>query len=250
MGAAHAFGIDLAWSTRHPSGVCALDPAGRVVAEGWLGGDDEIVAWIADHLVPGPAVAAIDAPLHVPNEDGRRPCENEVARVYGGRRAGPHSSNRSLFLRVHGRVRGEDLAGRLAELGFGDPWSGAERTLVEVYPHPGLIEVFGLQARLAYKAKRGRSVADRRAGLRRLAELVASLADAEPQLLAPRLEIGDGLRGAGLKAAEDLLDARFCAWVAARWRAAGADGFTVYGDEAGGHIAVPNPLDQPMDAKQ
>ncbi len=241
MGAACAVGIDLAWSARHPSGVCALDPGGGVVAEGWLGGDEEIAGWVEAHLAPGPAVVAVDAPLHVPNEVGRRPCETELSRAYGGRRAGPHSSNRSLFLRVHDRVRGEDVAARLRHLGFGDPWSGAGRTLVEVYPHPGLIEVFGLPERLAYKAKRGRSVADRRAGLRHLAELLASLAGAEPPLAAPRLEIGDGLRGAGLKAAEDLLDARFCAWTAARWLHAGPSGFTLYGDAVGGHIAVPKP---------
>ncbi len=241
MASACAFGIDLAWAAHHPSGVCAVDAAGAVVAEGWLGGDDEIVAWVAGHVGPGPAVAAIDAPLHVPNDTGRRRCESELHRVYGARAAGPHSSNRTLFRRVHGRVRGEDLAARLAGLGFGDPWSGSARTAVEVYPHPGLIEVFGLEMRLPYKAKRGRTVTDRRDGLHRLAGLVASLAEAEPPLVAPRLEIGDGLRGAGLKAAEDLLDARFCAWMAARWLTAGPAGFTLYGDAAGGHIAVPLP---------
>ncbi len=227
---ASAVGLDLAWSARNPTGACALDAAGHVIAEGWLGSDDDILAWLAAVDGGGPLVVAIDAPLHVPNETGRRPCESAVSRAYGGRKAGPHSSNRGLPR----TLRGEALLARLP--GCGGPWSGSERTVLEVYPHPALIEVFGLAERLPYKKG---TPAARRDGLRRLAGMVASLRHADPPLLAPPLAIGDGMRGATLKAAEDLLDARFCAWVAALWRDRGAQAFTVYGDPGTGHIAVP-----------
>jgi len=44
-------GVDLAWGGRNPSGLAALDPAGRVVAEGWATGDDATGAIV----VPLPA---------------------------------------------------------------------------------------------------------------------------------------------------------------------------------------------------
>lgn len=42
-----------------------------------------------------------------------------------------------------------------------------------------------------------------------------------------------------LKAIEDLLDARICAWVAAVWTRHGNAGVRVFGDASSGHIAVP-----------
>ena len=47
------------------------------------------------------------------------------------------------------------------------------------------------------------------------------------------------MTGVELKAIEDLLDARICAWVAAVWNRYGDVGVRVFGDAASGHIAVP-----------
>lgn len=231
------FGIDLAWSAKNPSGACALDATGSIIDERMLFSDDDIVVWISERF-DGPAVVAIDAPLLVPNEAGRRPCEAELARVYGSRKAGAHPSNRTRLLGVHGTIRGEVLATRLAEMDFGDPWSRSTRTLLEVYPHPAIIEAFDLEERLIYKAKRGVSVADRRRGLTHLATLLAQLADADPPLLGPSVAVDAALRGAGLKQVEDRLDARICAWVASVW---GSDPARIrlFGDSETGHIAVP-----------
>lgn len=231
------FGLDLAWSAKNPTGACALDGAGRIIDERMLLSDDEIIAWISERL-EGPAVVGIDAPLLVRNETGRRPCEAAVGKEYGSRKAGPHPSNRTLLIERHGAIRGEDLMARLAARGFADPWAGSERTLLEVYPHPALIEVFGLEERLVYKAKKGVSVADRRRGLRTLSTLLAGLNDAEPPLRGPEVRVGESLRGAGLKQVEDRLDARICAWVASVW---GRDPgrIRLIGDGETGHIAVP-----------
>ena len=234
-GEAVALGIDLAWSPRNPSGVCALASSGIVIDEGTLVTDDEILAWVRRH---GSALAtvAIDAPLLVPNETGKRPCETAVSREYGARHAGPHSSNRALMTRVNGTIRGEDIAAELAHDGYGHPWSGSDRTLIEVFPHPALIEMFGLPERLMYKKGR---VAERRSGLRRLDRLIATLDEADPPAHFVPLALGDGIRGRALKNVEDLLDARVCAWIALRWSHARHRGIELYGDAETGHIAVP-----------
>lgn len=233
---AQFFGLDLAWSAGNPTGACALDGDGSIVDERMLGSDGEIVEWISDSL-SGPAVVAIDAPLLVPNETGRRPSENELSRVYGSRKAGPHSSNRTRLLGLHGAIRGEVLAQVLARVGFADPWGGSDRTLLEVYPHPTIIEAFGLEERLIYKAKRGVRVPERRQGLRRLAALVGKLSVADPPLRGPAVEVGDQVRGRDLKAIEDRLDARLCAWIASVW-AHQPDRVRLFGDSESGHIAV------------
>jgi predicted RNase H-like nuclease len=235
---ARCFGIDLAWSDGNPTGVCALDDEGRIVDERELESDDEIVNWLAA-LLDGPAVLAVDASLLVSNTTGRRRCEAELAVVYGGRKAGPHPSNRSLFLSQYGRIRGEDLADRFAACGFGDPWAGGVRTLLEVYPHPALIEAFGLPERLLYKAKRGVSVDGRRTGLRNLARLLEGLAGADPPLRGAVVGVPDSARGRQLKSIEDRLDARLCAWIAAVWNRYGERRVRLFGTAADGHIAIP-----------
>ena len=230
-----ALGVDLAWTARNGSGACALDADGRVVDERILVTDDELLEWVND-LASESAVVAVDAPLLVPNETGRRPCESELSREYGSRWASTHSSNRQLLLDRHGAIRGEVLAGELRRSGFGDLWSQTQRTLLEVYPHHAIIEAFGLPRRLAYKKGR---IAERRSGLRRLNELILSLAKADPPFIGPPVAITDTMTGGELKAIEDLLDARICAWVAAVWIRYGDTRVRVFGDAVSGHIVVP-----------
>lgn len=233
-----ALGLDLAWSDRNPSAGCALEENGRVLNEAALGSDAEIVAWIAEHSADRVVVAA-DIPLAVPNEKGMRPCERELHHVYGGAHAGPYPANRSLHRRW-GRVRGEDLARLLRTAGFTDPWSPGSRVLLEVYPHPGLVEAFRLPERLSYKKGR---VANRRSGLRHLAALLATLDD--PPLIGPEISVTDDVGGKALKAVEDRLDARFCAWIALVWALHGRDRIRLFGDGATGHVAVPRPVTPP-----
>jgi predicted RNase H-like nuclease len=233
--ALRCFGLDLAWSDHRPSGLCALDSTGAVLDETALVDDDAVVDWLARHL-QGPAVVAADIPLWVPNETGMRPCDRAVASAYGARGAGPHPANRSLFVRRFGRVRGEDLATRLARFGFNGPWSPGDRVLMEVYPHPGLVETFRLAYRLPYK----KGPLERRRGeLRRLRDRLHRLRTSDPPLTGPPVAISDDARGTELKAIEDRLDARFCAWSALVWAHLGPGAFRLFGDAATGHIAVP-----------
>jgi predicted RNase H-like nuclease len=234
-GNAVAIGLDLAWSRGKSTGACAVGIDGTIVDEALLGPDDDIVAWVDRHA-GGRCAVAIDAPIRVPNETGRRVCEREVASAYGGRHAGPHPSNRGLHMRNFGVIRGEEIAAALGRLGFGGPWDGSDRTVLEVFPHPAIVEAFGLDRRLAYK--RGR-LAERRSGLRRLAVLVATLAEADPPLVGGRVRIDDDMTGRQLKDLEDRLDARICAWVALSWVHHGTNRIRLFGDAERGHIAVP-----------
>lgn len=229
--------MDLAWSDRHPTAICLVGPAGDVIDEALVQSDAEIVESVAA-LGDGRATIAIDAPLFVPNATGRRPCEAEVQAVYGSRHAGPHPSNRELLERVHGRIRGEELVHRLRDIGYGFPGDGLRCTVLECYPHPAIVEMFGLDERLRYKAKRGVRVAQRREGLARLSGLLDTLVAAQPPLVAAPIVVDDAVRGRRLKAVEDTLDARVCAWVAALWNLTPAR-VRVFGDPAGAHIAVP-----------
>src|SRR6266536_3084206 len=102
-------GVDLAWGGRNPSGLAVLDASGNVVAEGQATRDRDVAAFVAAHDGDG-AVLGLDAPLVVRNPAGTRPCESELQRRYGGRHAGPYSTN---LARLGGRVRARELVARL-----------------------------------------------------------------------------------------------------------------------------------------
>jgi predicted RNase H-like nuclease len=244
-------GIDLAWSPRNASGGFALEIEDGTAREiGWwegLGSDDEIITFIANTAGPGAALLAIDAPIAVPNERGARPCDRKITRVFGRFQAGAHPASRQTLER-YGGLRAEQLARRIAqELGFAhDPYVARQadtRQLMEVYPHPGMIALFGLSRTLKYK--RG-SVSQRRAELCRLEEHLLALVDATPTL-----HVGEGwqraiaqLSGRHLKGYEDLLDSLFCAYSAAFCWHHGPTHYEVFGSVREGHILVPIPPDQ------
>lgn len=239
-------GIDLAWSRRNPSGGAILEGNRLVAWRADLQGDDEIVDFVGSRLADGGAVVAVDAPLAVPNLTGARRCDRELSAAWGRYRAGAHPANRSR-LAATGDVRGETLAARLAAVyGFvqAAPVQAAAgaRLLCEVYPHPAHVSLFGLAERLRYKAKLGWDYPARWAAFAAYQRHLAALAQADPPLLGAE-ELTQvavtGLRGRGLKAMEDALDALTCAYVAAyAWRH-GPAGQWVYGDVATGHIIVP-----------
>jgi predicted RNase H-like nuclease len=238
-------GIDLAWGGRRPSGVAVLDPDGAVVAEGWVTADDEVLGFLAEHDRGG-AVVALDAPLVVGNPAGtRRACEGELQRRYGRVGAGPYPTNLGL---LGGRVRAMELvrrSGRPYVTVPRDPGRGTGWWAVEVFPAPALVELGGLGRAVRYK--KGPPAA-RRAGLAAVAGVLERLARADPPLrLDPAGRLGrelgrlGELRGAGLKAVEDLADAHLCAYVGLWWWAHGPAATLVAGDEGTGAILVPRP---------
>lgn len=246
-------GIDLAWSPRNGSGGLVLSSEGDVLhAASALGGDDSVLDFILSAL-PGdqPGLVAIDAPLAVPNERGSRPCDRQVAAVFRRFEAGPYPANRRNLAR-YGGLRAEAITRQLGALGFQhsphiEPHV-ATRQVVEVFPHPATVSLFGLDRTLKYKARRGRGYASRWQALSRLRDHLAALAAAEPPLHLPPA-LADlsihGLRGRAFKEAEDLLDAAVCAYGALyawhhgprRYAVFGPQGIASPADE--GHILVP-----------
>jgi len=93
--------------TPRRSAVARLDPDGRLTALDLASSDDEIAALLGGGDL---RAVAVDAPLHVPNMAGRRDAEAVLAWCD----VAAFPSSRRRLEQVHGGVRGEALAPRLA----------------------------------------------------------------------------------------------------------------------------------------
>ena len=118
-------GLDLAWGCKNTTGGCVVScplseggRAGVLEYTETLGDDDEIVDWVSrwnDAAGAEGLLLGVDAPLRVPNDTGKRPCETELGKRFARFQAGAHPANRTLF---GNDVRGERLVVRLAEIGI------------------------------------------------------------------------------------------------------------------------------------
>jgi predicted RNase H-like nuclease len=207
--------------------------------------DEEIVEFFSRHA-SGAVVAAVDAPLVVRNATGRRECEAAVQRAYGRYGAGPYPSNLGIPSFASG-PRGAGVCDALGlELSVA---SVASRRAIEVYPHPAMVVLLGLDRVIPYKAKSGRSFDSLTAAFEtlmtametRLKEL--ALPDS-PRWSELRSMATGAARKADLKRIEDEIDAIFCAHLAYRWHRDGIGGNDVFGDDEGGAIVLPRPASQ------
>ena len=235
-------GIDLAWSPhRNASGIAVGSIHGNSLAVESVHSAVYDLRALFDqiHEVDGLRGVAIDAPLIINNPSGRRPCENQLAAVYSRKWAGPHTSNLGLYPDA-ASVR---LSNALLDQGFAHLGGGVtSKWQVECYPHPAIVEIFGLEKRLAYKKG---SVEQRRGGQARLARLLKSLRD-DTRLSLELSELGivdeafiRSLTGKALKQNEDALDAIVCLYIAGLYEV-DAD-MQVFGDTDSGYIVVPSP---------
>jgi len=183
---------------------------------------------------------AIDAPLIMKNGHGQRPCEKHVGTAYGSRKASCHTSNLSRYP----DPASVQLSQRLQDDGFVHLGQLSGKWQIECYPHPALIEIFGLPERHAYKKGR---VTERRAGQTELSRLLLSLADSKVLPLRFRPEDYDLLsedhvgllRGAKLKQNEDWLDSIVCLYIAGLYAIEVIE--KVFGNVNQGYIYVPRP---------
>jgi predicted RNase H-like nuclease len=260
-------GLDLAWGARATTGACALGVAGDGSSAARLldlrealTDDADIVGWIAALLEThgeGGCLLAVDAPLHVPNETGDRPCDSETRRRFARHHAGPHPANRGL---LGADPRGERLVRALAPFGFmldariGKRQSGV-RQIFEAFPHPAHVVLFGRNRILPYKAKSKRTLADRHAAFAEYGNLLRRICVGERVWLdgeaaqsdegAPRVALPDRWpltafpSGSALKRYEDGLDAFTCAYIAHWCWWFGPEGMEIFGDPCGGHIVTP-----------
>jgi predicted RNase H-like nuclease len=243
-------GLDLAWSSRNMTGGAVItgDATGGTLTNVVLLLDDATIAdYVNLHAGDGPAIVAVDAPLQVPNATGRRPAEAELARVFRQYEAGAHPANRQR-LACDGGVRGEQLVAALERRGFihkptitaGDP----VRQVIEVFPHPAMVAIFGLERTLKYKARPQRPLALRQAEWQRYQDYLRTLTRADPALHGQEKLLAQdvtGLRGKRLKQYEDRVDALFCAYIALyafRW---GMARCRVFGNFTEGYIFTPVP---------
>ncbi|WP_171520925.1 DUF429 domain-containing protein [Ensifer canadensis] len=235
-------GIDAAWTEREPSGVALIADDGS----GWqlvevaasysaflqpdLGGvpilrhrgslpDATAIIEAASDKVGTPVdLVAIDMPLSMTPIAGRRASDNMISSLYGARHASTHtpSVTRPGKLSDQLRIGFNDIGYPLAVEG------PTGRVLIEVYPHPALIELADAERRLPYKASKVRKYWPEAAPGARLEKLIevwnqiVELLDARIRGVVAALALPSvTARRCEMKAFEDSLDAVVCAWVGA-----------------------------------
>jgi predicted RNase H-like nuclease len=239
-------GVDLAWNVdRRHSGVAVMEGGLRGVRLTRMASQihslDGVLQLIAEHLHTC-MVVAVDASLIVPNAAGQRPCERALGRVFGRHGASCHSSNRGRPHFDSGERLVHALVPQSFTHGYQLPARARGRWVVEVYPHPAMVRLFGLDRIIPYKKG---TVAERRLGLSILQERLGGLAGgrtglrSSPCLTRLLGEDPGARRGQALKQLEDQLDAVLCAYLAwHHWRW-GGERNEVYGDLLSGYIVVP-----------
>ncbi len=238
-------GIDAAWTSTQPTGVAAAvetEAGWRLVAvaasyEQFLalangrppsaerprGSVPEAAGLIeAGRKICGRPIdlVAIDMPMARHPIVGYRPSDRAVSEAYGAKGAATHSPSArrpgeiSDALRLAFEVEGYPL--RTLE-----PNSAPARALIEVYPHPALIEILKAPRRLEYKAaKAGKywstsPLVTRHNKLREVWSLIVGALERRIEGVYEKLQpVGADVRGWRLKAYEDKLDAVICAHVA------------------------------------
>lgn len=234
-------GVDLAWmGTRNPTAIAVgkVEPCGVElisILKGLYGTKSVLDALDGIRDLHG---VAIDGPLIIKNRTGQRDCERQIGVAYGGRKASCHTSNLDKFP----NAAGVQLSSHLAEAGFQHLAPAHGKWQLECYPHPALIEIFGLSERLAYKKG---TAAQKRSGQLELSSLITSLAASSAlRLLVPsefHIYFHPGristLKGAQLKENEDVLDAIVCMYIGALYQS--GQNQRVFGAEHDGYIYVP-----------
>jgi len=213
-------GIDLAWSKKNGSGITVLkeeNNKANFVSGIVLYSDDEIINYINKIVGKENCLVAIDAPLVVPNQKGRRIAEELVGKYFRKYNAGCHPSNRERFLQWSDTIRGETLVQRFERVGFEHnpiiKEKEQSRKIFEVFPHPSMVVLFSLDKVIPYKAKPKRNFEFRCEAFRKYQNHLKNLQDLNlPEEIAHK-EI-DKLNLKSLKDYEDLLDSIFCAYVA------------------------------------
>jgi len=220
-------GIDLAWSKRNRSGIAIIngqkDTADFVCSASDILTNNEIIDYIITHTKGDPAFIAIDASLIVNNFTGERKVETLLKKMFAPFHAVPYPSNRNLFDRLYGGVRGEQIAEMLHEKGFQhNPYIKKyeeSRKFFEVFPHSAMVVIFKLKEILKYKARKNRDYHFRWQEFEKYQAYLKSLKNRKPSLNLPSYHhiIKTNVRtlkGKALKQYEDLLDAVFCAYIA------------------------------------
>lgn len=239
-------GVDLAWkSEKNNTGIVVL--CGDAYSASIFDVSEPIfgVASVVKHVLNFASkrtIVAVDAPLIIVNQVGQRSCEKAVGNRYGDRDASCHSSN----LQAYPDASSMRFASALREAGFQHGIeanaTNAERTLIEVYPHAGMVALLDLPKILKYKKG---TLKAKRFGLQSLCDHICRLNGATPALEKnpkfDQLVYGnvDAMRGREMKRHEDSLDALFAAYLALYLDAKGFEGCEIFGSLEEGYIVNP-----------
>ena len=244
-------GIDMAWRIDgNHSGIAVMRGDEHRVQLVAKSSDVTSMAGVVDFVAShwsADTVIAIDASLVIKNETGQRPCETLIGKHFGRFHASCHTSNLG---RPHAQtgmrlVTALEKRGALHDFDLAKAKQRGGRWVMEVYPHPAMVRLFGLERIIPHKKG---SVAQRRAGLAILREHLRKLASGgeglvESQKLTELLNCDlEWLRGEDLKRYEDTLDAVFCAYLAWHCWRFGEERNEVFGSLEQGYIVVPKPI--------
>lgn len=234
-------GIDLGWRSG-ASGLCCLkwkegqlsllnlDRKAAIV---------DVLNWVDTWVLPEePAIIAVDAPTLIPNATGMRLPDRLTHKHFGRYHAGCYPANLGLPFAQRTVEFGLELESRgFAHAPIITP-QHSDRYQIEVFPHPAIVHLFGLDRILKYKKGR---LSERQSELLRLRQYVVDILPT----LQPPLHLSDTLlpkipsNGAALKAVEDQLDSLICAYVGAHWWYWGQERNLVLGERTTGYIIVP-----------
>ncbi len=169
------------------------------------------------------------------NPSGQRRCEKRLSKFYGHRWASAYPSNKTLYP----NAKSVELSRKLVQEGFSH--LGNEKWQIECYPHPAIIEMFGLEKRLPYKKGK---VLERKDGQKQLANFLKALSGSKIFRLCFEIDLPNtddkyinSFRGKQLKNNEDTLDSILCLYIAALYRLGIKS--TTFGTVEAGYIYVP-----------
>lgn len=206
-----AGGSPIEWSTSPTGGVPAV--AGLLAA--------------AQRLLDGGPVdlVTIDMPISTNVISGRRAADSAISRTFGGRGCGTHSPNAIRPGGISDTLSGE--FGRLGyTIGTTETPVGTTPVLIEVYPHPALLDLLNASYRVPYKVSRAGKYwpelsppARRRNLVETWTEIRGALARtiSGVDIPLPPADSADQLTTSGLKRFEDALDALICGWVGTQY---------------------------------
>jgi predicted RNase H-like nuclease len=183
-------GIDLGWHSG-ASGLCCLESANNQLQLLDLDRKEpiaEILAWIDTCVQPNEgALIAVDAPTLIPNATGMRLPDKLTHKYFGKYHAGCYPANLSL-----------PFAQRTVEFGLALEAKGFThapeiqpqmpgRYQIEVFPHPAIVHLFGLQRILKYKKGK---LAERHLELTKLCQYILNILPT----LEPTLNLKEGIK--------------------------------------------------------
>lgn len=187
------------------------------------------------------ALIAVDAPTIIPNPTGTRLPDQLTHKYFGKYHAGcyPANLNRPFASRT------VDFGQQLEARGFVHAPSIKPQQLgryqIEVFPHPAIVHLFGLEKILKYKKGKLLEKTQELARLRKY--IVTLLPNLEPKLSLENTailpDIPFKLTGKIFKEVEDQLDSLICAYVAAYWWYWGEGKNLVLGNQKTGYIVIP-----------